>query len=50
MDEDGTEVASCDGKVNVHQGTGTITWSDGSTEQSCPGVTEASLTGTFTVN
>ncbi|MFG3619496.1 hypothetical protein [Nocardia sp. NPDC047654] len=94
MDEQGTEVASCDGKVNVHQGTGTITWSDGgtsrissasagnqskskgsgpatfpiiiesgtyaghtasddntvSTEQSCPGVTEASLTGTFTVN
>ncbi|MFD3426211.1 hypothetical protein [Nocardia fluminea] len=93
MDEAGTEVASCDGKVNVHQGTGTITWSDGSTsrissksagnqskskgsgpatfpitidsgtyaghtasddntvitEQSCPGVTEASLTGTFTV-
>ncbi|MFE7741749.1 hypothetical protein [Nocardia sp. NPDC057455] len=94
MDEEGTELASCDGKVNVHQGTGSITWSDGSTsrissksagnqskskgsgpatfpiiiesgtyaghtasddntvstEQSCPGVTEASLTGTFTVN
>jgi hypothetical protein len=94
MDEQGSEVASCNGKVNVHQGTGTITWSDGSTskissnsagnqskskgsgpatfpiviesgtytghtasddntvttEQPCPGVTAASLTGTFTIN
>ncbi|MBF6196177.1 hypothetical protein [Nocardia implantans] len=94
MDEQGFEVASCDGKVSVHQGTGTITWSDGSTStissaaagnqskskgsgpalfpivitsgtyaghtasddntvstaQSCPGVTEAKLTGTFTVD
>ncbi|MGW0248535.1 hypothetical protein ACWDYH_18070 [Nocardia goodfellowii] len=93
MDEQGTEIASCDGKVNVHQGTGTITWSDGSTsrfsskaagnqskskgsgpatfpitidsgtyarhtasddntattDQSCPGVTQAALTGTFLV-
>ncbi|MGY1899872.1 hypothetical protein [Nocardia gipuzkoensis] len=93
MDEQGFEVASCDGKVSIHQGTGTITWSDGSTstissaaagnqskskgsgpalfpivivsgtyaghtasddntvttDQSCPGVTEAELVGTFTV-
>jgi hypothetical protein len=93
MVEEGTEVASCDGKVTIHQGTGTITWSDKSTstissvaadnqskskgsgpatfpitiatgtyaghtaaddntvstDQSCPGVTEAKLTGTFTV-
>jgi hypothetical protein len=93
MVEEGTEVASCDGKVTIHQGTGTITWSDMSTstisstaagnqhkskgsgpatfpitiaagtyvghtaaddntvstDHSCPGVTEAKLTGTFTV-
>ncbi|MFC9967523.1 hypothetical protein [Nocardia ignorata] len=94
MAEQGTEVASCEGKVTVHEGTGTITWSDGSTsttsskaagnqakskgggpatfpitidsgtlaghsatddntvttEQTCPGVTEAALTGTFSVH
>ncbi|MEU1998271.1 hypothetical protein ABZ511_27865 [Nocardia gamkensis] len=94
MVEQGFEVAACDGKVGVHQGTGTITWSDGSTStissaaagnqskskgsgpalfpivivsgtyaghsasddntvstaQSCPGVTEAQLIGTFTVD
>ncbi|WP_063049729.1 hypothetical protein [Nocardia arthritidis] len=93
MAERGFEVASCDGKVSIHQGTGIITWSDGSTstissaaagnqskskgsgpasfpiviesgtyaghtasddntvttEQSCPGVTEANLIGAFTV-